>query len=108
MQEFYLPFWEGKKFLFPYMLPKSSECKSLVCYSPRGHPDAHVGHDVPVVCQVLHQSTGQTHAVVQGGSYIIVETILMGAGGRGFDPRPHHTKDVTKMVPDVPYLALSI
>ena len=35
----------------------------------------------------------------------MVRAFAPSAGGRGFDPRPPHTKDVIKMVPDASLLS---
>ena len=44
-----------------------------------------------------------TICLLSGGS--VVRAFAPRAGGRGFDPRPRHTKEVIKMVPDVVLLS---
>ena len=44
-----------------------------------------------------------TTSLCSSGS--VVKAFAPWAGGRGFDPRPRHTKDVIKMVPDASLLS---
>ena len=56
-----------------------------------------------IICSDSHQYLKFNSCWSCGGS--VVRAFAPWAGGRGFDPRPRHTKDVIKMVPNASLLS---